>query len=88
MEFEDGSSIVIKIPSDYAGTDNCTYTNTTDFNDDAAKIAVDELFEALDFDNDGKIDYKFSTNDLQIELNELTGIPFAESNEIQVRVWR
>ena len=88
LEFEDGTNLSLIIPSDYSGGDNCIYTNYGSYSEDAAKSAVYNLFKELDFDFDGKIDYKFSANNLKIDLNNMVGIPFIQSKEAQVRVWR
>ncbi len=88
VQFEDNTNLTLKIPSGYLGSDNCLYNNTNSNYSDAAKSAVYNLFKELDFDFNGKIDYKFSQSDLDIELNNLYGIPFIQSAEVQVRVWR
>ena len=88
ITFEDNTNLTLKIPSSYLGSDSCIYNNTNSNYQDAAKSAVYNLFKELDFDNNGKVDYKFSQSDLNIELNNLFGIPFIQSKEVQVRVWR
>ncbi len=87
LQFEDFTNLTLDVPSTYSGSEICTYTNFS-VGDDAAQAAAYNLFSSLDFDSDGKIDYKFTSNDLQIELNNLVGIPFVQSHDIQVRIWR
>ncbi len=88
IQFEDYSNLTLKVPYNYFGSDNCVYNFSFNNTDDAAKISTFELFKALDFDLNEKIDYKFSESDLQIDLTQTSGIPFVKTNEIQVRVWR
>ena len=86
IQFEDDTNATIG-----AGSLKSCYFNSTAViydNKDASQAAVYNLFKQLDFNNNNKSDYKFSDQDLQIALNQITGIPFVESTEIQVRTWR
>ena len=91
LEFEDGSVINVAVPSSYSGSDVCTYTSSgqvvADGENDAFEVAVLELLEKLDIDGDGKIDVIFTAQDLELSLDEITGIPFTWSTEVQVRRW-
>ena len=85
IEFYDGSRTYLgSLPN------NCSY-NSTIINystNDASQLAVYNLLKILDFDNDGRLDYKFTDQDLNIALDKTSGIPFVTNAEIQVRIWR
>jgi len=90
IEFDDGTTEVISVPLDYAGTDECYY-NSTDiiYNpNDAINDAIAKLFADLDLNGNDKIDTKFSENDLQINSIDVAGIPFPWETEVQIRTWR
>ena len=91
IEFSDNSIIQANIPLSYSGSGTCYY-NSTGFGvsneNDALQIAVLNLLKELDTDSDNKIDVLFSEQDLEITTNQIVGIPFAWSTEVQVRVWR
>ena len=90
IEFFDSSTSIIKVPQDYEGTSTCSYTSSAiDFNpNDAINYAVHELLSSLDLNSDGKVDTKFSEENFVIDANEISGIPYTWSSEVQVRVWR
>jgi len=54
---------------------------------DALQLAVFDLLQRLDLDVDGRVDTKFTEQDLQISSSEITGIPYIWSVEAQVRRW-
>jgi len=91
IQFEDNNEIEINVPSSYSGTINCYYNETHPTpmydNNDAFQVAVFNILEELDFDNDNKVDVPFSEQDLQISLEQITGIPFVWSTEVQARRW-
>lgn len=89
IEFEDSSNITIRIPLTYSGTSECKYNSAEKEYDenDAIQTAVYNLFILLDTEPDGKIDFKFSEQDLQISSSTITGIPYIKSTEVQVRRW-
>ena len=76
-------------PEDYSGTNNCSYTSSgAVFNkNDAIDYAIFNLLSSLDLDSDGKIETKFSEQDLTINSIEVEGIPFVWETEAQVRIW-
>ena len=49
--------------------------------------AVYKLLRILDLNLNNKIETKLSENNLQISPNEIEGIPFTWSTEVQVRIW-
>lgn len=89
IESEDGTNTTINIPSDYIGGIECYYTSTTQNYDtnDAMQEAVYKLLRILDLNLNNKIETKLSENNLQISPNEIEGIPFTWSTEVQVRIW-
>ena len=96
IQFEDDSEIQATIPSTYTGSENCYYNVTLPqgvterYNaNDAHQVAVFNLLKELDFDDpiNYKIDVPFTSQDLQITLNEIQGIPFPWSSEVQIRIW-
>ncbi len=91
LEFEDGSVLNVNIPSGYTGSDLCYYNSISQRianENDAMQIAVFDLLAQLDFDGDGLLDVLFSAQDLQISTDQVTGIPFPWSTEVQARIWR
>lgn len=91
VEFEDNSQLIDNIPEGNTVSEYCYHTsggqNISNEND-ALQITVRNLLRLLDFDSDGKLDIKFSEQDLEISSSELTGIPYDWSTEVQVRIWR
>jgi hypothetical protein len=101
VEMEDGSfARNLRIPLSYTGSDRCNYNETAfvpipppgeygiianDF--DAYQLAVLSLLRQLDLDHDGKSDVVFTAQDLAINLDEFSGIPFAYYTEVEVRRW-
>jgi len=55
--------------------------------DDAYQEAVLDLLNLLDLNNDGRVDTMFSEQDLQISLDQVTGIPMPLSLEVEARTW-
>ena len=91
IEFEDGTNITVGDST----LDACSYKSTNSppgygvyDGDDAAQAAVYNLLRAMDLNLNGRVDIKFEEQDLQITLDQLSGIPFIKSEEIQIRVWR
>src|SRR3989344_2878516 len=90
IEFEDGTTSVMNVPSNYSGGESCYYTssNIAYNNNDAIDSAIFNLLSNLDLNSNNKIETKFSENDVSISSVEITGIPFTWETEVQVRVWR
>ncbi len=90
IEFSDNTNSTIIIPTDYNGTKTCSYTTLSNsYNEnDAIANAVYDLLKNLDLDLNGKVDSKFSSQDLSIDSSEISGIPYIISSEVQVRIWR
>ena len=92
IQFEDDTNLTTAIPMNYTGAETCFFTPTQIFNPsitnhDAFQIAVFNLLKALDLNSNNKVDLKFTEEDIQIALSQLTGIPFTYSTEVQVRIW-
>ncbi len=91
--FEDDTNSTIKIPSDYAGPNACSFTSSTecqsDYSDDAINNAVCKLLERLDLDDNGKLYIKIGQDNLQTETVQIGGIPYMWGPTImEVRVWK
>ena len=90
IEFEDGSLLNLSIPVGYIGAENCYYESSVQSvsnENDAIQLAVYDLLELLDISPNGKLDVKFTEQNLQISSSEITGIPYVWSTEVQVRRW-
>ena len=90
IQFEDGTNETMKIPQDYAGSENCYYTESSIAynNNDAIDLAIYRLLSSLDLNSNRKIETKFSERDIILSYSEVQGIPFTWDTEVQVRVWR
>jgi len=90
IEFEDSTNATMNFPDDYSGTKQCYYTSggVAYNNNDAIDNAVFNLLSDMDLNSNGRIETKFSENDLAISFIEVTGIPFTWETEVQARVWR
>jgi len=90
IEFEDLTNTTMKIPSDYNGTDTCSYAlgKIVYNNNDAIDYAIYNLLLELDLNSNSRVETKFSNSDLTIDSLEVEGIPFVWETEVQARVWR
>jgi len=90
IEFEDDTNETMSFPSDYTGVDVCSYTSSSIVynNNHATDYAIYNLLLSLDLNSNGKIETKFTEDDLTINSIEVEGIPFVWETEAQVRVWR
>ncbi|MBR9706506.1 VWA domain-containing protein [Candidatus Pacearchaeota archaeon] len=99
LYFNDGSNQSLAIPLNYSGGINCNYGNNTfggmncdgsncENSNDAVQIATYRLLKLLDFDNDGLLDVMFTDQNFDIGSNEIMGIPYSWSTEVQIRTWR
>ncbi len=88
IEFEDSTNITIILPRT-SSTPSCFYTSSQQSHDDndATQSAVNNLLKTLDIDNNNKVNIKLTENDLNIDINQITGIPYTWSTEVQVRTW-
>ncbi len=91
LQFDDGTSLNATVPRGYSGTNQCYFPAqlgllTHDPND-AIQTAVYNLLNEMDFDKNGKLDIKFSEQALQIDISQISGIPFTWHTEVQIRRW-
>jgi len=90
LEFETGPDADIKVPGSYTGADNCYYKSSGQniSNDkDAFQLATFSLLQLLDSDKDGRVDVKFTEQNLEISASEITGVPYIISTDVQIRRW-
>lgn len=99
VQMEDGSFVNgLRVPATYSGSEQCYYNQTSFINppgaygvisneNDAYQLAALNLLRELDLDLDGKSDVVFTSQDLQINLDEFSGIPFAYYTEVEARRW-
>jgi len=91
IQFEDDTIANMPIPANYSRDSSCDYTGASHLPPpdglDALQTAIYNLLELLDFDLDGKLDIKFTEQDFEISSNEMIGIPYDWSTEVQVRRW-
>ncbi len=90
ISLENNEIIQINTPSTYTGNNKCSFTPENIIYDvnDAIQTSVYNLLEKLDFNNNNKIDFSISSQNLQFDSTELSGIPYTYETEIQVRIWR
>ncbi|MEK6847032.1 MAG: hypothetical protein AABY16_02600 [Nanoarchaeota archaeon] len=90
LQFDDGTNITAIIPPTYSGPNQCYFPSNGGFThdpNDAFQVAVYNLLLQLDLDGNNLIDPKFTEQALQIDLSQVTGIPFTWYSEVQIRVW-
>ncbi len=91
LQFDDNTNMTLSIPKTYSGTSQCYFPpqiglSTHDPND-AIQTAVYNLLNEMDLNQDGKLDIKFSEQALQIDISQISGIPFTWYTEVHVRRW-
>jgi hypothetical protein len=89
IEFEDETNATISVPANYTDGVECYYTSSTQNydNNDALQEAVYRLLRILDLNLNNKVETKLSENNLEITPNQIEGIPFTWSTEVQIRIW-
>ncbi|MFH1589633.1 MAG: vWA domain-containing protein [archaeon] len=91
VETEGGEFTNFSIPSDYAGVDTCSYTSTLiDYGtNDAYDVAIYNLLSSLDLDGDGRIVFNIESEDMEIVISVLSGVPYLWGPSIiEVQVWQ
>ncbi|MFH1181804.1 MAG: vWA domain-containing protein [Candidatus Woesearchaeota archaeon] len=89
LTFEDGTSTMIKVPSDYSGGDNCSYNPPSYDVNDAVDSAVYKLLSRLDLDGDGLLDVKFTAESIDIKTFTITNVPSLWGPALtEVRAWQ
>jgi len=91
VEFDDGSTTNILIPTNYTGNKTCNYTSSSISYDstDSYDEAAYNLFNYLDFDQDGRVYLNFESSDLIIETLAVERIPYLWGpSVIEFRAWQ
>jgi hypothetical protein len=88
LEFEDGTSAEVGVPSGYAGTSQCYYANASYYSDDAFNVAAYGLFSNLDPDNDNKLEVSLASQNIDVDSVLVSKVPSLWGPAIvEVRVW-
>jgi len=90
IQFDDDTNLTAQIPQSYSGSNQCYFPSSGGFThdpNDAVQVAVYNLLLQLDLDGNNKIDPKFTEQALQIDVSQVTGIPFTWQSEVQIRTW-
>ncbi len=95
VESENNDNTTIFIPSNYAGSKVCNYTNSSQtFNpdydfDDAYDLAVYNIFRQLDIDSNGKIIVSLAAEDLEVVVLTVGGLPYMWGPSVlNLEVWQ
>lgn len=81
----------IRIPSDYAGDEHCTYTGggPGSGEDDVWRALALDVFSSFDLDNDGDLEVSFDEEELEFNAVEQEDIPYLWGPALlEVTVWR
>ena len=88
LEFEDGTSSTIKVPSTYTGTSECNYTGATYAANDAYNVAAYNLFSQLDPDKNGKLDINLVSQNIDVDSVLISKVPSLWGPAVvEIRVW-
>lgn len=90
VAFEDETFSTIKVPSTYSGGDSCSYTasSKTYDADDALDNSVYRLFNNLDADKDGKLEFNIDSSNLNVNTLTISKVPSLWGPAvIEIRVW-
>lgn len=76
IQFEDDSYLEAKIPSDYLGDENCSYTteNISYNHQDAIDDAIYRLLKKLDSNENKKLDVKFDSDMIEFQFSQAGGV--------------
>ena len=86
-----GETATMSLPADYSGDNECSYQSgdVTYDNDDAWQALGHRLFTALDIEDDGEVDVDFAAEDLHLNAEQRSDIPYLWGPAIlEVSVWR
>jgi len=89
IDFEDGTSSSIPVPDDYSGAKTCSYTSTLiDYAvNDSIDAAAYQLFDNLDFDDDGEV--FVNIDNLIVSAISVQRVPYPWGPAIaEVQVWK
>lgn len=90
VAFEDETFSTIKVPSTYSGGDSCSYTASSKAYDadDALDNSVYQLFNNLDADKDGKLEFNIDSSNLNVNTLTISKVPSLWGPAvIEIRVW-
>ncbi|MBI2657301.1 VWA domain-containing protein [Candidatus Woesearchaeota archaeon] len=90
VAFEDGSFSTVKVPSTYSGGDSCSYTSSSKSYDvnDALDNSVYQLFNNLDADKDGRLEFNIDASNLDVNTLTISKVPSLWGPAIiEIRVW-
>lgn len=95
VQFKDGTNATIPIPTNYTGSNSCTYyANGTVYvpgsgQQDSINSAVEQLLTQLDFDQDSLLEVNIDKGDFNLEIIALPGVPYLWGPTIaEVRTWQ
>jgi hypothetical protein len=88
IDFEDGTTSSIRIPSSYSGANACDFDSGAYNPNDAMQASIYELLKNLDLDNDGKIDVNFDASQVDFNSVSVSKVPSLWGPSIvEIRVW-
>jgi len=88
LEFEDGTSSTLKVPSTYTGTSNCNHTGADYAANDAYNVAAYELFSQLDIDGDGRLEVNLVSQNVDVDSVLVSKVPSLWGPAVvEIRVW-
>lgn len=88
LNFEDGSTSTVNVPSTYSGGSSCSYSLKTYDADDALNNAAFQLFNNLDLDKDGRLDVNIDSSSLNFNTLTVSKVPSLWGPAIiEIRVW-
>jgi len=89
VNFEDGTSSIINVPSTYSGADTCSFSTKSYDANDALNNAVYQLFNNLDFDKNGKPNVVIDQSNLNVYTLTISKVPSLWGPAIiELRVWQ
>jgi hypothetical protein len=92
IDFEDGTTKEISVPSDYEGTDTCQFTETVQEimdDEDSTQGVMLNILNKMDIDGNHKVDISFEEDDLVSTTETTTKIPYLWGPALlEVRVWK
>jgi len=88
VKFEDGTTAVLQVPSNYNGSSVCYFENRSFDGNDSINQAVFKLFSQLDFDGDGELTVKIGKDDVAFDSASVANVPSMWGPAIlEVRIW-
>jgi hypothetical protein len=91
VDYEDGTTDSLVVPSGYTGSNNCTYRtgNITYNNDDTYDVATYLLLKQLDFNDNGKVLVNVNKFELEITTTIVGQVPYMWGPSLmRVDIWQ